>query len=154
MGIRDRPTAPRSPWQNGHAERLIGSIGREYLSCDRVRRASSASRAALLRALLERCPNTPVAGQRLAPPPSRPDDRQHSSSADPLRTISPLRPDLICDTDTSALQSHVFCSTHHRQSPQHDESCMPDSTRAGCCAAATHAGNARAGASFKLRYRV
>src|SRR3954466_6806286 len=29
MGIRDRPTAPRSPWQNGHAERLIGSIRRE-----------------------------------------------------------------------------------------------------------------------------
>ena len=26
MGIRDRPTAPRSPWQNGHAERLIGSM--------------------------------------------------------------------------------------------------------------------------------
>jgi transposase InsO family protein len=26
MGIRDRPTAPRSPWQNGHVERLIGSI--------------------------------------------------------------------------------------------------------------------------------
>jgi hypothetical protein len=25
MGIRDRPTAPRSPWQNGHAERLIAS---------------------------------------------------------------------------------------------------------------------------------
>src|SRR3954452_13902028 len=29
MGIRDRPKAPRSPWQNGHAERLIGSIRRE-----------------------------------------------------------------------------------------------------------------------------
>jgi transposase InsO family protein len=29
MGIRDRPTAPRSPWQNGYAERLIGSIRRE-----------------------------------------------------------------------------------------------------------------------------
>jgi hypothetical protein len=26
MGIRDRPTAPRSPWQNGHTERLIGSM--------------------------------------------------------------------------------------------------------------------------------
>src|SRR6266436_4677627 len=25
-GIRDHPTAPRSPWQNGHGERLIGSI--------------------------------------------------------------------------------------------------------------------------------
>jgi transposase InsO family protein len=29
MGIRDRPTAPVSPWQNGFAERLIGSIRRE-----------------------------------------------------------------------------------------------------------------------------
>ncbi len=26
MGIRDRPIAPRSPWQNGPVERLIGSI--------------------------------------------------------------------------------------------------------------------------------
>ena len=31
MGIRDRPTAARSPWQNGHTERLIGSIRRECL---------------------------------------------------------------------------------------------------------------------------
>ena len=31
MGIRDHPTAPRSPWQNGHVERLIGSIRRESL---------------------------------------------------------------------------------------------------------------------------
>jgi Integrase core domain len=31
MGIRDRSTAPRSPWQNGHAERLIGSIRRDCL---------------------------------------------------------------------------------------------------------------------------
>ena len=30
-GIRDRPTAPQSPWQNGHTERLIGSIRRECL---------------------------------------------------------------------------------------------------------------------------
>jgi transposase InsO family protein len=29
MGIRDRPIAPASPWQNGFAERLIGSIRRE-----------------------------------------------------------------------------------------------------------------------------
>jgi hypothetical protein len=29
MGIRDRPTSFRSPWQNGHIERLIGSIRRE-----------------------------------------------------------------------------------------------------------------------------
>src|SRR6516164_7315821 len=29
MGIRDKPTAPASPWQNGTVERLIGSIRRE-----------------------------------------------------------------------------------------------------------------------------
>jgi transposase InsO family protein len=31
MGIRDQPTPPRSPWQNGYAERLIGSMRRECL---------------------------------------------------------------------------------------------------------------------------
>jgi hypothetical protein len=31
MGIRDRPTTARSPWQNGHVERLIESIRRECL---------------------------------------------------------------------------------------------------------------------------
>ena len=29
MGIRDKPTAPASPWQNGLAEQLVGSIRRE-----------------------------------------------------------------------------------------------------------------------------
>lgn len=31
MGIRDRPIIPHSPWQNGYAERVIGSIKRECL---------------------------------------------------------------------------------------------------------------------------
>ena len=31
MGIRDRPTSARSPWQNGYVERVIGSIRRECL---------------------------------------------------------------------------------------------------------------------------
>jgi len=31
MGIRDRPIAPGSPWQNGYVERLIGTIRRECL---------------------------------------------------------------------------------------------------------------------------
>ena len=31
MGIRDRPVTPRSPWQNGYVERVIGTIRRECL---------------------------------------------------------------------------------------------------------------------------
>ncbi len=31
LGLDDRPTMPASPWQNGHVERLIGSIRRECL---------------------------------------------------------------------------------------------------------------------------
>src|ERR1700737_1777080 len=31
MGIRDKPIAPASPWQNGFAERIIGSIRRDCL---------------------------------------------------------------------------------------------------------------------------
>jgi transposase InsO family protein len=29
MGMRDRPTSPRSPWQNPYIERLIGTVRRE-----------------------------------------------------------------------------------------------------------------------------
>ena len=31
MGIRDRPTSPRSPWQNPYTERLIGTLRRDCL---------------------------------------------------------------------------------------------------------------------------
>jgi transposase InsO family protein len=31
MGIRERPISPASPWQNGYAERLIGTVRRECL---------------------------------------------------------------------------------------------------------------------------
>jgi transposase InsO family protein len=31
MGIRDRPISPGSPWQNGYAERLIGTVRCECL---------------------------------------------------------------------------------------------------------------------------
>jgi transposase InsO family protein len=34
MGIRDSPISPGSPWQNGIAERLIGTLRRECL--DRI----------------------------------------------------------------------------------------------------------------------
>jgi transposase InsO family protein len=53
MGIRDRPTAPRSPWQNGHIERLIGSIGRECL--DHVVVLGEAHLRRILRAYADYC---------------------------------------------------------------------------------------------------
>jgi len=54
IGIRDRPTATRSPWQNGYAERLIGSIRLECLDhVIRLRRTPSPDSAALLPELLQ-----------------------------------------------------------------------------------------------------
>jgi transposase InsO family protein len=51
MGIRDRPTAPHSPWQNGHIERFIGSIRRECL--DHVVIMGEAQLRRILRAYAE-----------------------------------------------------------------------------------------------------
>jgi hypothetical protein len=42
MGIRDKPIASASPWQNSFAERLIGSIRRECLDHIIVLRGTSA----------------------------------------------------------------------------------------------------------------
>jgi transposase InsO family protein len=52
MGIRDKPTAPASPWQNGFAERLIGSIRRECVDYRRLGQGASAPDFAILRTLL------------------------------------------------------------------------------------------------------
>jgi transposase InsO family protein len=61
MGIRDKPTAPASPWQNGFAERLIGSIRRECL--DHV---TSAPNSEKLCGLLQWRENASVSKQRCA----------------------------------------------------------------------------------------
>jgi transposase InsO family protein len=54
MGIRDKPTAPASPWQNGFAERLIGSIRRECIDHFIALRGASAPNLAILFSLLQR----------------------------------------------------------------------------------------------------
>jgi hypothetical protein len=62
MGIRDKPTAPISPWQNGFAERLIGSIRRECL--DHIVVFGEAHLRRILRSyvLLQRGPNASIIG--------------------------------------------------------------------------------------------
>ena len=77
MGIRDKPIAPGSPWQNGFAERLIGSIRREC--ADRVIALGEAPRdSASLCPLLQRSENAPIVG------PSRPVQRTGSITSQAL----------------------------------------------------------------------
>jgi hypothetical protein len=52
MSIRDRPTAPRSPWQNGYCERAIGSTRQECLDHVVVFGERHPSSAAILRDLI------------------------------------------------------------------------------------------------------
>jgi transposase InsO family protein len=90
MGIRDRPTMPCSPWQNGHVERLIGSIRRECL--DHLIVLNAAHLRRVLEAYAEHYnkDRTHRAGQgRAAWPPDR-DGRAHHLRAGAGRIAPPL----------------------------------------------------------------
>jgi hypothetical protein len=76
MGIRDRPIAPRSPWQNGCAERLIGSIRRDCL--DHVVVFGERHLRHLLKSYqkyYQRGPHPLITAEGRADPPRRPDRR-------------------------------------------------------------------------------
>jgi hypothetical protein len=102
MGIRDHPTAPRSPWQNracGETDRLDPQgMSR---SRRRPRRGPSTSDPCGLRRLLQRIPNTSVPGQGLAGPSADPTARPACCSADTWRTSSSILPDVVLGTDRS-----------------------------------------------------
>ena len=98
MGIRDRPTSPRSPWQNGYAERLIGSIRRECL--DHVVVFSERHLRHLLLfvyEILQWGPHASIPGEGCTLLARRRSRRAHSLSPNPGRAASPICPDLICD---------------------------------------------------------
>ena len=98
MRIRDHPTAPRSPWQNGHVERAhrIDSA-RKPRSPDRVRRSAAASRAEELRFLLQSGPHASLTGQECAGFSASAKARPHRSDTNPRRTPSSVRPGLGFD---------------------------------------------------------
>ena len=100
LGIRDHPTSPRSPWQNGYAERLIGSIRRECL--DHVVVFSERHLRHLLLSymrLLQHRPHASIFGQgRTLPAPSS-RSRTHPRPTRSWWTASSIRPDLICGRD-------------------------------------------------------
>jgi hypothetical protein len=58
MGIRDKPIAPASPWQNGVADRIDRS--RVSRSCHHPGRRASTPDPAVLRTLLQTCFITPI----------------------------------------------------------------------------------------------
>jgi transposase InsO family protein len=90
MGIRDKPIAPASPWQNGFAERLIGSIRRECL--DHLVVLSEAHLRRMLQApVLQQDQNTSIIGQRCPSVSPGSADRGHHITPDPWRGSSSLR---------------------------------------------------------------
>ena len=85
MCIRDKPVAPGSPWQNGFAERLIGSIRREGL--DHI--------VVFGEAHLRASCDPPVIEQGRADIARRRKRGTHYLSSDPGRTAPSIWPDLI-----------------------------------------------------------
>ena len=95
MGIRDRPITLRSPWQNGHVERLIGSVRRDCLDHVVVLGESH------FRRLLANTPATitkhirTLRLTRCSAPPTRAHRRAHHISRLARRPSSPVRADGI-----------------------------------------------------------
>ena len=92
MGIRDRPISPRSPWQNGIAERFIGTLRRESLDLvvifsemhrRRILSAYAAHSSADALNVTERCA---VTSSSLTP-------WSHPCHSDPGWTTPPICPD-------------------------------------------------------------
>ena len=104
MGIRDKPIAPGSPWQNGFAERLIGSIRRECV--DHIVVLGEAHlRRILTRYAAYYNESSTIIWKICSDLPRYSARRPHHIGAGPWRTSSPLLPNLIFSTDTSLLQA-------------------------------------------------
>src|SRR5450631_2367478 len=94
MGIRDKPIAPASPWQNGVVERLIGSIRRECGPHHCPGRGTSAPDSEILRSLLQKDADALGIGQGCAGFSLGSANRCGQVTCHPRRTSSPLRPSL------------------------------------------------------------
>src|SRR6516162_8645718 len=96
MGIRDRPITPRSPWQNGHVERLIGSIRtRVPRPCRGVRGTAPPPSVGELRRPLQWGAHAPCTRQGYAAPSTCADSRAYRISHLARRSPSVLRSDGI-----------------------------------------------------------
>src|SRR5882672_1139751 len=120
MGIRDRPTSPRSPWQNGYAERLIGSIRRECVDHIIVLGERHLRHVLLLYMQYYNEVRTHLSLNKDAPVSRAVDRGAHSLSPNPGRTSSSICQNLIYDrhryagrpvqTDRSSKQDSSLCA--------------------------------------------
>jgi Integrase core domain len=104
MGIRDRPTSPHSPWQNGYAERLIGWIRRECL--DHVVVFGERHLRHVLLSYMkisQRDKDAFIFGEGCAGLARRQTSRDHSLPPGPGRAAPPIFSDLIYDRHRSAI---------------------------------------------------
>jgi hypothetical protein len=91
MGIRDKPNAPASPWQNGFVERLIGSIRRECV--DHIIVLGEAHLRRILKSYADYYNDVRT---HRSPKKDAPVSRPVRRTRHPGRTSSPLRPRLSC----------------------------------------------------------
>jgi transposase len=107
MGIRDRPTSFRSPWQNGYVERLIGSIRRECTDHLLVFNAEHLRRILAKYATYYNEVRTHVSLGKDAPcrRPRR-TVRRHCRVSGPWRTTPSLCSNLVFGSDTNMTRSH------------------------------------------------
>jgi transposase InsO family protein len=99
MGIRDHPIAPRSPWQNGYAERLIGSIRRECLDHIVVWGDVYLRRVLAACQLLQPSPAASLIGRGCTEPSAGSALWFDHHYPDPRRLTSPILPDVVFGRD-------------------------------------------------------
>src|SRR3954451_20313062 len=117
MGIRDRPTSPRSPWQNAYAERLIGAIRRECLDHVVVFGERHLRHVLLSYMNYDNETRTHLSLDKDAPlSRTGSEGRAYSSPSNPGRAASPIYSDLICDRHNLAT---LDCATSN---PSHSTS--------------------------------
>jgi hypothetical protein len=107
MGIRDRPTAPASPWQNGFAERLIGSIRRGCV--DHIIVLGEMHLRRVLKSYADYYnlrQNASIHEQGCSGHSPNSANWEHQITGHPWRTSPPLRPSLSFRY-TQVLQKHI-----------------------------------------------
>jgi transposase InsO family protein len=110
MGIRDRPTSARSPWQNPYAERLVGTLRRECL--DHVLIVSERHLRRMLASysfvLLQRVADALGVGEGCTVTASHPEMRSDHHHANSFQTAPSLCADMIFGKDSPAQRNRSF----------------------------------------------